>query len=357
MIKGIFYDGHDSRQRPACLIAGHANVQVCNAGDNREVFLSVPVSAMIIEPKLGKLPRTIKFGDNSIFETTDQDAVDQLSKRLGASDGNWLHWLESHTMPVIGMLVGMTVITWGIIQYGIPATAKWVSYQLPAGLYQEAGDHTISYLDKFLLEPTQLPEERRQTLRKAFLSQLDKTEKRQNIRVMFRDGGAIGANAFALPSGIVVFTDQMVNLACDDQELLAIFGHEVGHIQERHLTRKAIQASIVGVTIAMLLGDASGLGEIIVTLPAVMLEMSYSRGFEQEADDYALDFLRQRDIETGYFTSIMERLTHQSYEPAAVEAEQGQNNRFEDYLSTHPLPEERLEKFGPPAPVACAAAE
>ena len=47
----------------------------------------------------------------------------------------------------------------------------------------------------------------------------------------FRHGGYIDANAFALPSGIIVMTDELVELAKSDDELISVLAHEIGHVR------------------------------------------------------------------------------------------------------------------------------
>ena len=45
---------------------------------------------------------------------------------------------------------------------------------------------------------------------------------------------AVYLRALALPGGIIVVTDDMVNLAANDPELLAVLAHEMGHLRGRH---------------------------------------------------------------------------------------------------------------------------
>ncbi|MEB3735127.1 M48 family metalloprotease [Halopseudomonas pachastrellae] len=50
----------------------------------------------------------------------------------------------------------------------------------------------------------------------------------RTLKVHFRSAPALGANAFALPGGHLVFTDAMVELAQHDDELVAVLAHEAG---------------------------------------------------------------------------------------------------------------------------------
>ena len=112
------------------------------------------------------------------------------------------------------------------------------------------------------------------------------------LQVMFRKGGALGPNAFALPDGTIVFTDEMVRLAEHDDELSAVLAHEIGHVVRRHGMRTIIQDSLLGFLILAITGDITGSSELFIGLPVLLTEMAYSREFEREADQYALAYMQ-----------------------------------------------------------------
>jgi hypothetical protein len=84
----------------------------------------------------------------------------------------------------------------------------------------------------------------------------------------------MGANAFALPGGTVVVTDQLLELSPDDAALAGVLAHEIGHVEHRHLMRQLISGTVVGVVATLLAGDTSS---VMVALPAVLADLSYSR--------------------------------------------------------------------------------
>src|SRR5690606_41884932 len=77
----------------------------------------------------------------------------------------------------------------------------------------------------------------------------------------------------ALP--ILVMTDQLVALAQDDVELLAILAHEVGHHEHRHGLRRALEKSAVLVVMGFLFGDVSGTGALSVDRKSTRLNSSH----------------------------------------------------------------------------------
>jgi Zn-dependent protease with chaperone function len=87
-------------------------------------------------------------------------------------------------------------------------------------------------------------------------------------------------------------------------------------------------------------GDASGSSELFLGLPVLLTEMAYSRQFEKEADEYALSTLRTHDISPVRFASLMRRIEKQKPGVSGKTPE-----KWVNYLSTHPLTEERLQAF------------
>jgi len=143
-----------------------------------------------------------------------------------------------------------------------------------------------------------------------------------NIRVQFRGGGDIGANAFALPDGTVVFTDEIVHLAHNDDELLAVFAHEIGHVKYRHGLRATIQGSVLSFAVGMLVGDVSAAADMLAALPLLLTTSSYSRDFEREADANSLVFLDAHNIPRHSFIDLMERLTYSAHCSALIELDE-----------------------------------
>jgi Zn-dependent protease with chaperone function len=156
-------------------------------------------------------------------------------------------------------------------------------------------------------------------------------------RIEFRAGGRLGPNAIALPSGIVVMTDELVALSEDDAELAAVMAHEVGHARNRHALRALIQNSMVAGMLFLVLGDPSGATTIAAGIPTLLVERSFSRAFEREADDVAFEYLALRGIPDSRFSDLMQRLAEQGG------AGDGDGDAL-SLLSTHPSAGERARR-------------
>jgi predicted Zn-dependent protease len=154
-----------------------------------------------------------------------------------------------------------------------------------------------------------------------------------HIRLEFRHSELLGPNAFALPGGVVVMTDQLVELAGSEEEILAVLAHEIGHVEERHSLRQVLQSSGIALLAATVTADAATVSTAVAGLPVILAQTSYSRGFETVADEFAFDLLRRNSISPAVFADFMERLGADS-----------QLNEDLSFLSTHPVTSDRIER-------------
>jgi Zn-dependent protease with chaperone function len=349
-IAGQFFFHKSSRQQTATLtITDDGQVEVVDANNQSLVSTTHLLTELEISPRLGNTPRHIQFQNGDRFETLDNDGIDQLLKQN--QHGllyRILHQLESHLAFVLIVTLITGVGVWGFVKFGVPASASLIAQLLPAETSQYLGKGTLDIMDKSVFEPSELEPQRQQELREKFIL-LATPYKKYSVNVQFRKSEEIGANAMALPDGTIIFTDDMVNLAQQDDELIAVFGHEVGHLAHRHMLRRVIQDSMFSVVLVLVTGDVSSVSSIVTAIPGVLLELAYSRKFEQEADDFAYDFLLQNNIPPANFAYIMRRLEAQHHDDKGLEADKKQSEKSEtdyrSYLSTHPATEERIKKF------------
>ena len=129
----------------------------------------------------------------------------------------------------------------------------------------------------------------------------------------------------------MVVTDELVDIAKSDDEIVAVLAHEIGHVRGRHALRQILQAAGVSALAVALLGDLSSLSGILSAAP-VLLTAKHSRDFEREADVFAKQWLRENRIAESNFDAILCRMTgtHGPREKEAV-----------DYFSSHPATDER----------------
>lgn len=331
-LQGVWFDGKTSASTQVELhIDDAGDLSVVDA-NTQHTMLQVPFSVVRISSRVGNVSRYLYFPSGEKCETKQHELVDQWLRKYRPSFWhNLAHQLETHTYFVALTVLLVAGFTWATVVYGLPAASRYIAYNLPQGVMNRAATETLEFLDKTQLKPTQLDKQTRDKLLNDFAPALTQN-KDLHINVIFRRGGAIGANAFALPDGTVLFTDEIVQLAKNNDELVSVLAHEIGHVKYRHALRSVIQGSVVSFGVAMVTGDLSAASSLLASLPVIMTNMSYSRNFEREADNNSLVFLDANHIERHHFVDLMERLTYQS-ECSQLIAQDKLKNKIKSKLS------------------------
>lgn len=255
--------------------------------------------------RLGKLRRKVEFPDGGCFETEDNDAIDAM---LRPRDG-FLHRLEKSGRAVLASVLFAAAAAALFAFYGVPWTAGWLARHTPDSVARVAASQTLATIDGRILKPSRLSravQVRTQDLFREVARTAPRGEK--GYRLLLRDARLIGPNAFALPDGTIVATDQIVTLAKNGEELQGLFGHEIAHVDHAHGLQSAYQASLVPAAIAFITGDITQAGQIAAILPGILLQSAYSRKFEQQADDDAGALMRRMGKKPDGLADLLERI-------------------------------------------------
>lgn len=337
-IDAHYYDGLSSKQHAvkASLYNGLLQVHGDDCGSH-----TIQLPDLKIAPRVGKFSkRIIHLPEGAKLEFDGDALIDQIHLQIKPKPGfhGLAYFLESKLKYALIALALCGIFTWGFFIYGIPHFAKQIAFSVSPETAAKLGEGTLATLDKILFVPSSLPQVRQDQLRQRFMQMVASDSSGHQFRLEFRGSPKIGANAFALPSGIVVMTDELVALAQHDDEIVSIFAHEIGHVVQRHSLRMVLQDSAVGLLITLFTGDISSTSIIISSLPIIIADSKYSRDFESEADDYALAYLLKNNISPKVFSNIMNRLTQ-------GDKKGGGKITVPDFLRSHPTTQERVQKF------------
>jgi Zn-dependent protease with chaperone function len=333
-VRALYFDGKTSDGHPVIVgldVGGMLRVR--GAG----IDFGWPLAEVRVSERIGGSQRYLYFPDGSQCETADNDEVDQLFAAHEPAARRLLHRWESGLGYALAALVITVVAAFAAIFWGLPALAKQVAFALPASTETLIGRDALAALDRFVLAPSRLPPERQAALRKLHAGMAESSAGAADYRLEFRAGGRIGANALALPAGIIVITDELVALAKDDREIEAVLAHEVGHLRQRHMLRHVLQNSAAALLVAVTVGDVTSLTSLAAAAPTLLLQAKFSRDFEREADDFALDYLARRGIPLEMFGAILQRMEEKR---PGVKTGKDEPN----YLSSHPGTQERIER-------------
>lgn len=355
-IKGTYYDGSSSRKiNSEITFDDFGNIRLSNRSSNHfsnntelngePTPAPANFSEIQVSTRVGNTPRYLSFPGGGKFETSDNESVDEAIKQFGLKDKlHFIHILESHKRYVLVTLIIVIMSSVYLVKEGIPALAKSAAFSLPASTNSAIAEGSLAALDKTFFSESDLPEETKKRLITRFNQMVSASALGENdqydFNLLFRKGNSLGANALALPSGEIVMTDEMVAFAENDDELLAVFAHEIGHVIHRHGLRRVIQGSVVALLIVAVTGDAFSSSSLAASLPTLLVELQYSQAFEREADQYSYDYLIKNNIKTAHFSNLMARI--QDKEANAG----GDKESMRNFFSTHPSTDERITKFG-----------
>jgi predicted Zn-dependent protease len=333
MVGARFVDGRTSQGREVQLSrqAGELAVE----GDGialRVAFRDVEVS----EP-LARAGRVIALPGGARCELAPGPESELLLELLGHREGRVSRWQGSLRIALASAALALAVLAAGY-RWGLPWLAESVARALPEAWAQGLGSHTLEALDATHFSESTLDPELQGRLAARLAALEAPGEELPGHTLHFRSS-SLGANAFALPGGEIVVTDGLVRLAQGDDEVIGVLAHELGHLRERHALRGLLQASVVGMLVAVWVGDV---GTLASALPAFVLEARYSRDFEREADAYAARVLGANGIGTRPLAALLERL----------DAERGgprDRGGLAGYLDSHPATVERIRALDAPS--------
>ncbi len=285
--------------------------------------------------RLGNSTRFMYLPDGSKCESNANDEIDALLRFHGAAKaGAWLHRLESRWTWVATAVVFTLAFLWASFEYGIPYLAERMAHALPIELEANLGRNSLEQLDSNFMKATRLTEVKREQVRALFQQLVAGLDLPVQPQLELRRSKTLGANAFALPSGIVIITDEMVALVDNDQQLISVMAHELGHVEHRHIMRSILQNSVTALLAATLLGDVTSITGLAASIPTFLVQQRNSREFEREADRYAVLYLLSQGIPVSHFAQMLEKLNQEH---------SGSDSKKSNYLSSHPATQERID--------------
>jgi Zn-dependent protease with chaperone function len=321
MSEAIYYDGRTPIGAAASLVIDGNRAVVAIDG----VEQSWDCAALSVSPRVARSPRFVSLPGGGQIECPDDAMLDQLPQTV-RSEGP-VAWLEARPWVAAVCVLVLSASLLAANFWLLPRLAVRVAARVPVQTEVALGTRVFEWLDRReWFERSRVPTDRRSEIERGF-AQLHGPSS-YPYRLEFRRARALGPNAFALPGGIVVVTDAMVELATAE-ELQAVLAHEIAHVELHHGVRLMLQGSIGALIGATLTADAASLTAAPMGLPAFLIQSHYSREFEAEADELALTTLARHGIAPAAFATLLEKLPHAG---AGLE-----------FLSTHPRTSSRIQ--------------
>lgn len=147
----------------------------------------------------------------------------------------------------------------------------------------------------------------------------------------------VDVNAFAMANGTIRIFAGLMDQFTDD-EIRYVIGHEIGHVKNGH-TKKRMQTALRASALRKGAGAAGGaVGKIasgdLGKLFENVIAAKHSQGNENEADDYAMTFLKAKAYQPMAAVTALDKL-------AALD---GGGSKTK-WLATHPSPASRSKRM------------
>jgi hypothetical protein len=227
-------------------------------------------------------------------------------------------------IALVAGLAGAAAAIAGIVFVGIPAASGPLARHTPPALERKIGENFEAQIGLGFRTCGGKPG---QAALAAFGRRLSKgTNTPFDIRV--RAVHAPMVNAFALPGGAIMVTDELIDLTKTPDELSAVIAHEAAHVEERHVMQGVWRSFGFGVLLDAAVGGGTGAGQQLILLMGSATNLRYSRAAEAQADTVGQDLLAAQGLSSQGMAPFFQRLaaTRESKDAAAVK----------ELLSDHP---------------------
>ena len=278
--------------------------------------------------------------DRSVLKDPHLHSVAGVSKLLNnARQKRVLGWGILATVATLIVTVPLVIILrmdffTGMIAKGIPV--EWE---------QKLGSSAIA---QYQLGKQMLDDKKAEQLLKPLVEPLITALPQSRYQYHFQIVNDGSLNAFALPGGQVVIHSELILRADSAEELLGVLAHEIQHVEQQHGVRNMIGASGIYLIASAVFGDASGLLAMLSSAAPLLLNQSYSRRFETEADVQGFALLQTAEINPQGLSSFFEKMIDEEkkqMDKILDEEDQEFAKQALRFLSTHPANEDRIKQL------------
>ena len=316
-------------------IAAHASVTADGAAvelrdtDEGTVLASAPPSAIRRERRLGSLPSTILFPGGWRFLSRDHQAMDAL---LGTEEADRLHRWEAWRPRLILVVAVAFVGGFAVWRWGLGALVAVAVALTPDALTRAIDEGHLVFADRTLADPSGLSQAETKRVHRVLdrLKAVAPAPRFGDYKLAFRSMPKMGPNAFALPGGTIVFTDELVRAFPEPDVIAGVLGHEIAHVAEAHGLRQVYRSLGTYLLVAAIVGDVGPVLDDMLLEGGLLLSLSLSREHEREADRIGLTLAARAGYDPAALARFFERFS-------ADDTGGGPS-----WLSTHPDTNERI---------------
>jgi predicted Zn-dependent protease len=247
------------------------------------------------------------------------------------TDGDYWDFCLKHS-PLAGIKKYAWIIVIFLMTSCSGSDGTFTLLPLSADIYlgDQATDEILSSGEVEVLDRDEYPEayHRLEVIKNNLLNSgevFHKEDFNWNIHIIHDDSVL---NAFCLPGGNIFVYTGLIKFLDSEDELAGVLGHEIAHADLRHASNQITKSMGLSLLIRIVFGfDHSTL----LNIASGLLNLSFSRAHEQEADEYSVLYLTHTPYDARGVMRFFEKMSEQGKDPGIVE-----------FLSTHPAPDNRI---------------
>lgn len=259
------------------------------------------------------------------IESADIDFIDYINNSnndlLSTKVDVVLH--KSVGRSILILVFAIIAFAIGMYFYVIPTIAVGFAKNLPSKSVISFGDYVYR-----TLSPTLTIDNKQSEKLQDFVDALTiQSEFPIDIKVATSDD----LNAFALSGGKIVVFSSLLEKIQNENQLAALIGHEISHIENRHVLKSVSRNLSSAIFISIIFGDVNGVTAILGENAHLFSQLSYSRSLEKEADIFGLELLRNNNLDLHGMPELFQILKDESLVDIPA------------YLSNHPILQDRIQ--------------
>lgn len=144
-------------------------------------------------------------------------------------------------------------------------------------------------------------------------------------------------NAFATPGGYIYVYTGLMKFLDNEASLAGVLGHEIAHAEHRHSTKRMTKAYGYQLLLSVILGEDPDQAAVLAgNLFSGLALLHNSREDESESDRSSFEYLQSTRWYPGGAMYFFEKIQKR---------QKSSGGAFERLLSTHPLPQDRVDAF------------
>lgn len=336
MIQAIFFDGTSSKGYPAWVEIASGGLLITFTKDGLESRLYWPIDEVRDKSEANSAKTVLAHGDvlPKYLEVNGKEFHTQLRNTYPAwNPSRSVVAVSSRFSVVTFVLLGFLVIGffYVVLAHILPFMVEQAAIRMPWSWEKSMAS---GLKEQFLVgEEVNHP---KTVLLNQFYQKLRPlpSEMDNPVPIQLTYVNDHRFNAFALPGREVVVFEGAIREMESYPELVALLGHECGHVEGRHSLRSIFRSLSTYLAISIFLGDVGGITAVLIENANTINNLSYSRDFEREADRFSHTLLCLNQVDPQGTVRLMKAM-----QEIAGDSESDKLS----FMSSHPITSERIE--------------